>query len=196
MNTDKTSEEINEEILELVSRLGKLGVKMPVKITMTCKFGHVYTTTRKNASIDECPECAKYTKDHIAEIIKIRRNSGITFGNKLDEKNTPCCIYFVKVTGHGESFFKIGITQNHPLKRLDHVPYTVELLGCIFSNTLTAKVIENQMHKIHDDHVYAPSVGFNGCSECFSDLDYPEIKKCINNQDKFIKYFLDEYFFK
>jgi len=111
MNTDKTSEEINEEILELVSRLGKLGVKMPVKITMTCKFGHVYTTTRKNASIDECPECAKYTKDHIAEIIKIRRNSGITFGNKLDEKTLHVAFILLRLLDMENHFSRLALRK-------------------------------------------------------------------------------------
>lgn len=186
----------NIKIVNLIEKLSSLGIDISSEVLVACKYGHKYSTTKELAAIDNCPLCAKWTKEYVAKMIKIRRNHNILFKNDKDEKLSPCCVYFVKFKNlernPEESFYKIGITKDSPLKRLNKVPYNIEVLGCIFTNRAIAIMAERILHRKHDEFSYQPLIGFSGISECFKKLIKPEIKKFADNQDKYIEDFFKD----
>lgn len=162
------------------------------KVSATCKYGHKYGVHGED-SIFECPNCKKYSKKHIINMIRNRKNAKMKLGfNREREKLIPCSVYIIRmkknINGVNEVFYKIGLSTN-PINRFGKFPYETEIVKMIFTNKATAILIERCLHMVHDERnlSYAPNVGFEGCSECFSDILLDKIQLFIDDEQKYLK---------
>lgn len=171
-----------EEILKI---LEENGIKFATRVNVECPNGHRYAI-KINDLDGVCPECVKYTKEYIEDMIEKRRAKSLRIKDDENEKFTPAGIYIVKLTRDDESFFKIGISTKSAHERLKDIPYSVEIINVIFTNSCGANFIERALHKVHDDAglSYVPKIGFTGCSECFSEILNDEIQSFIDNQEE------------
>jgi hypothetical protein len=78
-------------------------------------------------------------------------------------------VYFVKLSGEEENFYKVGRTYNTIKRRFKNdMPYAYELIHVISSDdpSLIFK-LENHLQRIFKKYKYTPKKTFDGKSECF-----------------------------
>lgn len=177
---------------EILKILEENDIKFSTRVTVTCKNGHKFSIKVGDISAT-CPDCLKYSREYIEDMIKKRRAKSLRIRDNDLEKITPCCVYIVKLTRNDESFYKIGLSVKSPLERLADIPYEVRVVRAIFTNQCRSTYIERILHKIHDDNglSHIPNIGFVGVSECFSDILLDEIDEIINNEDASLKKYAD-----
>lgn len=157
------------------------GMNLNTTITINCPYGHRYTV--KFDDNHNCPYCEKFTQSHIKSMIAARRKKSTMSINVLDtDKNTPCGVYVVKLHRNYETFYKIGYSIHSMEERLSGCPYEIINSKTIFTSLYYAKIIERHLHILNDEYSYAPKIGFDGCSECFSYLknEVTQIIKSLN----------------
>ena len=78
-------------------------------------------------------------------------------------------VYFVKLSGEEENFYKVGRTYNTIKRRFKNdMPYAYELIHVISSNDPSLIFnLENHLQRIFKKYKYTPKKTFDGKSECF-----------------------------
>jgi hypothetical protein len=76
-------------------------------------------------------------------------------------------IYKIKLYNEGEIFYKIGISSNLKL-RFKTIPYNIEIVELISTNTYDAYYIEQNYHNLLKEFKYEPKINFPGRTECFT----------------------------
>lgn len=177
---------------EILKILEENGIKLATRVTVSCENGHKFSIKVGDISAT-CPDCLKYTKPYIEDMIKKRRAKSLRIRDNDLEKITPCCVYIVKLTRDEESFFKIGLSVKSPLERLAEIPYEVQVIRAIFTNQCRCTYLERILHKLHDDAglSHIPNIGFVGVSECFSDVLLEEIDEIISDENASLKKYAD-----
>lgn len=92
-------------------------------------------------------------------------------------------IYILEISNDNESFIKIGITKQSPLKRIEHIKctsgkkYKPKLIWSTDKTIETWKAveIENIMSEMLSDIKYVPNFKFDGYTECYLNLDINSI---------------------
>lgn len=87
-------------------------------------------------------------------------------------------IYLIKCFGHGEDFYKIGITSKNVYERYykSHMPYDFDIIFQKEGDPRGVYCAEKQIIRHHSKSKYIPSVSFGGDTECFSTVDMNYIK--------------------
>jgi hypothetical protein len=88
-------------------------------------------------------------------------------------------VYFVKLEGDGEQFYKIGRTFCTVNKRLRELPYTYKVIHTVSDDD--PKIIfnlENHLKRTFKTHRYKPLKSFGGEQECFK-FDDPTIQSVL-----------------
>lgn len=187
----------NNAVRNAIDILKQNNININTKISTYCEYGHRYTISLND--FDKCPLCEKYTQEHIKDIIITRRkNQSVRIDIGNDDKITPSSVYIVNLQNDitNESFYKIGYSTKSVFDRLNDIPYIITKHKVIFTNLAYAKFIERHLHILHDDYVYQPKIGFDGCSECFTEIiiDTQDIFDNINvNKSKFMADIIAKY---
>ena len=92
-------------------------------------------------------------------------------------------IYVLGISNDNESFIKIGITKQSPLKRIEHIKctsnkkYQPKLIWSTDKTIETCKAveIENRMSELLSNIKYVPNFKFGGYTECYLPLDINSI---------------------
>lgn len=152
-----------------------------------------------------CPKCG-FEKTMPSTDLKRRGFScnncnpdyGITRGNEMycptqasrkkkEWKNKITFVYVVRMFKGEESFYKIGIGHKGANKRFSdrvNTTYEFDILYEYKTNLYDGIMIENELHKFHEEHSYTPNVHFKGYTECFSFVDLQFVKDFINDYNE------------
>jgi hypothetical protein len=118
----------------------------------------------------------------------VRAYNGITYISRNDtlgiksnkpksssrKAKTSGFIYCIKCTGFGETFIKVGYTNNTIKNRFKNLPYQYILLGKIAINKIGILEYEQSIHSMLKDNKYSPKVKFVGYTECYT-IDKQEV---------------------
>lgn len=102
------------------------------------------------------------------------KNIGV-FINKIVENNKEnlikkeCFVYKIKLFNEEENFYKIGISVN-PELRFRSIPYNIEVIELISTNSYNAYYIEQNYHQLLKEYKYEPKNKFAGQTECFNKI--------------------------
>lgn len=102
---------------------------------------------------------------------------------KTEYLATSMNLYIIMCSNESEKFYKIGLTKNNVTTRFcsrKAMPYDYEELYFISGDKYNFIYLEEELHKINEEHSYMPKIYFEGYTECFSDLNFEEIEKIIN----------------
>lgn len=112
-----------------------------------------------------CPECGNLSRmGNKGGYSRILLNSDISI-----YKNTKCLLYFLKLSGNGEDFYKVGITVNKLSKRLSSIrKYNKQVIKEVEMNLYDAYIKEQSIIKKFANFKYVPKIKISGYTECFS----------------------------
>jgi len=81
----------------------------------------------------------------------------------------PYTVYFLRLTGKGEEFYKIGVTEflKRRISKIRQSGYKIELLKTIELPPFDAIELESKLHGLHKKYSYTPVVKFGGYLECY-----------------------------
>ena len=150
----------------------------------------------------------KGSKDHFTFNCKEHGNFGKSFGNFMQGQRCPDCnvfegwgkksyiergkafyegksnIYLIRVYNENESFYKVGITFHHDLKKRftkHEMPYRYEKIMTINADVEEIVDFEMNVHKTNKPYHYAPEVKFGGSvRECFTKEGLDSTVKLFN----------------
>lgn len=92
--------------------------------------------------------------------------------NKILYTNKKAYVYILKCYGHGETFYKIGITTTSVKRRFGskQLPYDYIVIKTIETNLYDGFYLEKFLHDENKANKYRPEKHFGGHTECFSIL--------------------------
>lgn len=112
-------------------------------------------------------------------IYYLGNNTGFTSHRTIEKnkhilENIECYLYFIKLKNKDEYFYKIGITKYSLTKRFMGLKYLVDEIKIIKTNRYKAIFAECELHvKLRLDGLhYKPKMKFNGCTECYTELNW------------------------
>lgn len=137
----------------------------------------LYTKSNEKVTII-CPEHGSFEKEANSFLSgfgcnKCTIKNSIGFYNKKNIKKADITglLYFLKVIGHQDTFYKIGITKRTIEQRIKSSDYKNYKFEVIFTKTLNlydAFILEQFIKKKYRKYRYIPIEKFPGSSECFS----------------------------
>lgn len=94
----------------------------------------------------------------------------------------PAQVYCLKLTGNGETFYKVGVTKTSIEDRFRHLEaYDFEVVQQYWMPEPSAYEIESALHKLGEGFKYVPKISFGGDSECFSTLDFVQLEMTLGS---------------
>lgn len=95
-------------------------------------------------------------------------------------------LYVIRCWNDDEEFYKVGKTFNKIEQRFreaESMPYKYEVIKELESNSFNISRLEHKFHKQLKEHKYSPTIKFEGCTECFTNIkildDATEFNKTI-----------------
>lgn len=92
-------------------------------------------------------------------------------------------LYIIRCWNDDEEFYKVGKTFNtveQRFKEPNSMPYEYETIKELESNSFNISRLENKFHKQLREHKYSPTIKFEGCTECFTNIKILEDAKEFN----------------
>lgn len=153
-------------------------IKSRIKVVITCpKHGDFsQITTEIFRKKRGCQKCSYENKE---------------FGKKgflKNCKNNEGTLYIISCYDEKENFYKIGITSKSVFERFNDnksLPYEYKSILVFKSTAETIYDLEKKLHKINYDKKYQPLKKFNGCQECYSDLNLENIRSILKTKNLF-----------
>ncbi|WP_158837756.1 GIY-YIG nuclease family protein [Polaribacter sp. L3A8] len=127
------------------------------------KHGWFEQRGHKHIAGQGCPKCAR-------QLHRGKWNSNLI----PDElKNLNCNLYYFRLTGNSETFYKIGITNNvnrrkKTIERESNYYYKIEVVQILEGTLYSSMQFEELLHKEYKEDSYIPKIKFPGYTECFS----------------------------
>lgn len=135
------------------------------KLSIICpEHGHFQQTASSHLAGNGCPICGR-ARTNAAKILHWAEQAN----------GRMAVLYFLRLTGHGEDFYKLGITYNtltERYRKLRQQGYSYEIIAQHHSTNATRiydweqSILETFAHLR-----YHPKRQFGGASECFSEAD-------------------------
>lgn len=92
--------------------------------------------------------------------------------NRIEWLNNKCEVYLVRLSGNGETFYKVGIATNgiiHRFPKSKRGGYSIEIVDSINTNWYDATYIEKR--NLNRFEPYSPKVKISGFKECFQSTE-------------------------
>lgn len=130
-------------------------------IKIICPTHGIFTQSSSNhLSGKGCPLCAK------------DRGFGYYVNSNDVDSQHIYYLYNIKLTGNGETFYKIGITNNLKLRHrriAQDSGYSIELIGVMVDTKINCNIIERKLlKKLQRLSKYSPINKFSGWTECYT----------------------------
>lgn len=84
-----------------------------------------------------------------------------------EHNKTKAHLYFVELSGEGETFLKIGVTTTSIYRRFKDLPYRFKRLKSVTADCKTVFQLETKVLRTFKKKRYYPSKKFSGFTECF-----------------------------
>lgn len=125
------------------------------------KHGWFEQRGHRHVSGQGCPTCARqlHRGKWKAELLP----------QELREIN--CNLYYFRLTGNSENFYKIGISNDVQRRRITierQSGYSIEVVSILPSTLYSVMQLEESLHKEYFEYSYLPKNKFPGYTECFS----------------------------
>lgn len=142
------------------------------KVIIICKeHGEFLMRPRAHyADLRGCPKC------------KDGHKSGFSYNSKWAKREKT--LYFVEIKGNGETFLKIGVTEETDLiKRFQkgQLPFQYQMKPIFRIRTKDASKLERALKRKFETYYYAPKINFRGDTECFKSGARAQIKNEFKN---------------
>lgn len=134
----------------------------PVRIFCK-KHGWFEQRGHRHISGQGCPTCAR-------QLHRGRWNSELL----PDElKSIKCNLYYFRVDGNSETFYKIGITNDinrrkNTIERESGYCYKIRVLQVLEGTLYSSMQLEELLLQEYSENSYTPKIKFSGYTECFS----------------------------
>lgn len=127
------------------------------------KHGWFEQRGHKHVSGQGCPTCAR-------QLHRGKWNSELL---PEELKDAECNLYYFRLEGNSETFYKIGITNDvnrrkNTIERESGYCYKIEILQVLEGTLYTSMQLEELLHQEYTENSYIPKVKFPGYTECFS----------------------------
>lgn len=137
------------------------------KVIITCKeHGDIEITPNSHLQGRGCRECSD------AIVSSWNCDNWVSTANKSN-KFDSFKLYIVKLFDNKEEFYKVGITFQKMLNRMDKIPYNYKLISCIEDTPEQLLIKEKQIKDNNTKNRYFPNKKFGGSKyECFKNIPY------------------------
>lgn len=127
------------------------------------KHGWFEQRGHKHVAGQGCPTCAR-------QLHRGKWNSKLL---PEELKNTVCNLYYFRLKGNFETFYKIGITNDvnrrkNTIERESGYCYKIEILQVLEGTLYSSMQLEELLHQEYAENSYTPKMKFPGYTECFS----------------------------
>lgn len=108
-----------------------------------------------------CPTCAR-------QLHRGKWNSELL---PQELRDSECNLYYFRLSGHLETFYKIGITNDVNRRKVTierDSGYIIEVIKVLTGTLYSSMQLEESLHKEYIEYSYIPKIKFPGYTECFS----------------------------
>lgn len=132
----------------------------PVQINCK-KHGWFEQRGHRHISGQGCPTCAR----------QLHRGKWKSELLPLELRDINCNLYYFRLTGNSESFYKIGISNDVHRRKTTierDSGYSIEVIFTLSGTLYSAMQLEESLHKEYVEFSFLPKNQFPGYTECFS----------------------------
>ncbi|MFV5701058.1 hypothetical protein ACM55F_04210 [Flavobacterium sp. XS2P12] len=125
------------------------------------KHGWFEQRGHRHLSGQGCPTCAR----------QLHRGKWKSELLPQELRDINCNLYYFRLIGNSEDFYKIGITNDVNRRRITierQSGYTVEVVSILAGTLYSSMQLEESLHEEYIECSYLPKIKFPGYTECFS----------------------------